>query len=228
MTIVAPRYRAAVGLWDRVEAWSTGARQRQAAAIFLGRPVGRRDRVVAAGYFALAAGRWGRWATSADHVAAVEAGLAAVPRPPARVVDVGTGTGAAAAVAAAAFPSARVVGVDRSRRMIRRARAAHPSVVFRRGDASRLPFSDGHVDLLVCLNAVPDVVELRRALAGDGHALMATSTRRLADRTDEWHARWRDVGFDRVAAGDAGSGSWELFGAAQGVPGARPDQGASS
>jgi ubiquinone/menaquinone biosynthesis C-methylase UbiE len=200
-----------VGLWARVESASTGARQRQAAAIFLGRPVRWRDRAVSAAYFAVAAGQWGRWATSAGHVAAVEAGLAALSQPPAVAIDVGTGTGAAAAVVAARFPSARVVGVDPSRRMIRRARSEHSGVSFTRGGAGRLPVPDRGADLVVCLNAVPDVVELRRALSPDGAALMATSTRALSTRTEEWHARWRQAGFTRVASGDAEAGSWELF-----------------
>ena len=63
------------------------------------------------------------------------------------VLDVATGPGHIAA--AAARRGATVVGVDVAEGMLARARAAHPEVMFRHGDAEALPFDDGSFDAVV-------------------------------------------------------------------------------
>jgi predicted TPR repeat methyltransferase len=197
---------------DRLEAWSQPARRRLAAAIFLGGRARSIDRLVAGIYFAAAVGRWERWAAEPAHTASLRAALA-VCRPPTLSIDIGTGTGCSAAVIADAFPNATVTGVDRSRAMLRRAeRNPHlDHLTFRIGTASRLPVADGSVDLVACLNAVPDPVELRRVLAPGAQTVVASSTLALADRGEVWADRWRMMHFRRVDAGDVGAGSWELF-----------------
>ena len=61
-----------------------------------------------------------------------------------RLLDVATGPGYLAAAAAAC--GAGVVGLDFSAAMVARARALHPAVAFREGDAERLPFVGAEFD----------------------------------------------------------------------------------
>jgi SAM-dependent methyltransferase len=204
--------RVRTAVLDRLESASSPARDRQAAAIFFGRRPRPLDRLIAGAYFAAAAGRWARWADEPGHAHSLEAGLASC-RPPRVAVDIGTGSGVAAAAVARRFPDASVIGTDPSRRMLSQARRSHrdAGLSFRSGTAAHLPIAPESVDLAICLNAVPDPVELGRVLGPAGQALVASSTRPLADRAIEWRARWRDLGFELTASGDAGSGSWELF-----------------
>jgi len=64
-----------------------------------------------------------------------------------RVLDVATGPGPIAAAAVAR--GAEVVGLDFSAAMISEAQRRHPSVVFREGDAEKLPFDASSFDAVV-------------------------------------------------------------------------------
>ncbi len=55
-----------------------------------------------------------RFASDPARLIPLIAALDLLPRPPARVLDVGTGTGAAALVAAERWPDAQVTGIDMS------------------------------------------------------------------------------------------------------------------
>jgi SAM-dependent methyltransferase len=70
-----------------------------------------------------------------------------------RVVDVATGQGYVAA--AAAKRGATVVGVDFSATQIALARQRYPTIEFREGDASALPFADGSFDAVVSNFGMP-------------------------------------------------------------------------
>ena len=59
-----------------------------------------------------------------------------------------TGTGYLAA--AAAKRGALAEGLDFSREMVERARANHPTVRFREGDAEQLPYDDRSFDHVLC------------------------------------------------------------------------------
>src|SRR5262247_3201964 len=72
---------------------------------------------------------------------------AAQVRAGARVLDVATGPGYVAA--AAARRGARVVAIDFSAAMLAEARARHPDVVFREGDAEALADGDATFDAVV-------------------------------------------------------------------------------
>ena len=195
-----------------LEGHTTEARSRHAADIFLrgrSRPL---DRLVSTIYFTSAAARWQAYEAVDVHLASFAAGLYRC-RVPARVVDLGTGTGGAAAMVARRYPDARVVGVDASRAMLRRARSRHsePNLRFRRGSVLRLPFPDRSFDLVTALNAVPEVSELQRVATPDAQVLVATTTRPVPASDSEWARRWRERGFRRLDAGAAGEGSWELY-----------------
>jgi SAM-dependent methyltransferase len=117
-----------------------------------------------------------------------EAALAALERPPARVLDLGTGTGSAATLVAQRFPEADVVGVDLAEAMVEEARRKLPAelegrVRFEQGDASALDFRDGAFDLVTLANAIPFFDELARVVAAEGAALFSFS---LGSRTPIW------------------------------------------
>ena len=92
-----------------------------------------------------------------------------------RVLDVACGTGVVARRAAGRMlPGGTVVGLDRLEPALDVARAA-PAVLWRRGEASRLPFADGAFDVVVCqqgLQVFPDrdraLLEMRRVLVLGG------------------------------------------------------------
>ena len=115
-----------------------------------------------------------------DSLASYEAGLEALPAPPAHALDLGTGTGAGAVAIARRFPAAAVVGADLSDAMLAEARRRLPDelrarVEFQRADASALPFADGAFELVAHANMIPFFDELARVLAPGGHALFAFS-----------------------------------------------------
>ena len=95
-----------------------------------------------------------------------------------RVVDVGCGRGDLCAAAAAR--GARPVGVDLAEGMLDAARAAHPDVEFRAGDAEDLPFERASFDAALAafvVNHLPraerGAAELRRVLVPGGRAAVA-------------------------------------------------------
>jgi SAM-dependent methyltransferase len=70
-----------------------------------------------------------------------------------RLLDVATGAGTVAVAAAAR--GAEVVGVDFSAEQLRRARAEHPELAFRQGEADALPFDSDTFDVVVCNFGAP-------------------------------------------------------------------------
>ena len=207
MTVAAAREE------DRLERWTSASRSRVAEELFLGRPARTIDRVLSRAYFEVAARRWAGYNDDGHHLAAFTAGLERYAAP-SRVLDVGTGTGESAALVARRHPTAEVVAVDTSARMLRLARARHADVAnvsFRRCSAARLPFGDATFDLVTCVNAVPDPVELRRVLRSGGTVLAAATTLGVRDESSDWVRRWVDLGFRRVATDEVEGGSWERF-----------------
>jgi ubiquinone/menaquinone biosynthesis C-methylase UbiE len=129
--------------------------------------------------FNAVAPRWDAMRTE-DAFAVLEAGLAALPEPPARALDLGTGTGKAAFAIARRFPAAEVVGVDLADGMIAEARRLTPHelgdrVRFEVGDAARLAFADDSFDLVSLANMIPFFDELVRIIRPGGHVLLSFS-----------------------------------------------------
>ncbi len=77
-------------------------------------------------------------------------------------LDVACGTGELAG--AAARRGARAHGVDFAATMVESARARHPEVEFRVGDAQDLPYDDASFDAVACAFGVPHFAEPQRAL----------------------------------------------------------------
>lgn len=89
-------------------------------------------------------------------------------------IDISCGTGHLAGAAAAR--GARVVGIDFADTMVQGARANHPGLDFRLGDAEALDFPDGAFEAAACGFGIlhfgdPDraLAEAFRVLAGGGH-----------------------------------------------------------
>ena len=147
--------------------------------------------------------------------APLEAALDRLARPPARVLDVGTGTGQAARLVATRFPSADVVGVDISPRMIEEAFRLVPEelrgrVRYEVADASRLPFEDGAFDLVTLLNMIPFFDEVARLTAAGGTVVVAFSygpETPISVASDTLRERFRPLGFDRFEDVRAGQGT---------------------
>jgi ubiquinone/menaquinone biosynthesis C-methylase UbiE len=128
---------------------------------------------------------WDGSRVTPEHMAILEAALAAVDRAPATILDVGTGTGAAARAIAARWPEAQVTGVDLSPEMVReaQARAGSPRERYLVGDASALPFPAGAFELVVLLNMIPFYDELAR-VTSPGATIVLTYSR--GDETPIW------------------------------------------
>jgi SAM-dependent methyltransferase len=151
---------------------------------------------------------------SQDAMEPLHAALDLLPRPPGRILDLGTGTGLAAVAAARRFPSAEVVGIDVSPRMIDEARRDTPADVASRvryevADAAEMAFSEPY-DLVVLANMIPFFDELQQLVAPGGHAVFTFSR---GDETpiyvpaERLRRELERRGFDRFDEVAAGTGT---------------------
>jgi SAM-dependent methyltransferase len=90
---------------------------------------------------------------------------------PARVLDAGCGTGNATGCLVEAFPGARVLGLDLSAGMLRKARVKLPGVPLVRGDAARPPLAPGSLDLVLGAYVLHHLSAPARFYAGAAAAL---------------------------------------------------------
>jgi S-adenosylmethionine-diacylgycerolhomoserine-N-methlytransferase len=135
---------------------------------------------------------------------------------PERVLEVECGDGDGALFLAREFPRARVRGVDACAERVARATARvgldpEGRIAFKQGGPRRLPFPDGHFDLVVQAAGRPAVAEAARVLRPGGRLLLVHGERpsgRLGLRR-----RWTDRalargGFELLQEGGAGGGSF--------------------
>jgi len=117
-------------------------------------------------------------------------------------LDVGTGPGQIPIKLALKLPQLEIVGIDLSEAMLARARngaaaaGVDSQVRFQSGDARRLPFSDGHFDLVMCnslLHHAADPLatlnELARVTRPQG-ALLLSDLRRPSALVFPFHITW--------------------------------------
>jgi ubiquinone/menaquinone biosynthesis C-methylase UbiE len=137
---------------------------------------------------------------------------------PERILLVECGDGDGALFLAREFPAARVRGVDRSLRAVRRATARigldpEGRIAFKAGTARSLPFPDDNFDLLAFVDSRPSPGEAARVLRPGGFLVLAYSggspaptqaARRLLGR------RLRRRGIEPVWGAEAGEGSFSV------------------
>jgi SAM-dependent methyltransferase len=153
-----------------------------------------------------------------EHLAALATAVARLEAPPGQALDLGTGTGAGALWLARAFPDARVTGLDISEAMIERAKAKLPDelsdrVEFLVGDAERLPFPDGSLDLVAQISVPVFFHEVARVLAPRGYVVVVSSLGlKTPFHTPERTLRegFRRRGIETVATGAEGPGTFFL------------------
>jgi len=172
------------------------------------------------GFFDRSAGGWDERVRpdAPQHLAALAAAVARLEAPPSRALDLGTGTGAGALWLAREFPDARITGLDISEAMIEQAKAKLPDemsgrVDFLVGDAGRLPFTDGSVDLVAQISMPVFFDEVARVLAPRGYVVVVSS---LGPKTPfhtperALHKGFRHRGIATVATGTEGPGTFFL------------------
>lgn len=151
------------------------SRKRGATSVLFHGRAALSDRILNRIYFEIAAVRWQVASQDPAHLEPFLLGLDHCGDP-SLLVDVGTGTGASAAAAAAKWTACRVVGVDSSRAMLRRARSIHSAsnLEFRRSSVDALPFDDSSIDAVTMLHAVAYPPEIHRILKPGGRVLSAS------------------------------------------------------
>lgn len=91
-----------------------------------------------------------------------------------RVVDIGTGTGAFMGHLRRLAPDARILGLDISEEMLKRARARRTGdayCCFLRADATQLPLGEGCFDVVTCHNSFAHLEDRAVALRGFARVL---------------------------------------------------------
>lgn len=99
---------------------------------------------------------------------------------PERILQLECGEGEGALFLAREFPSARIRGIDRSAETIAAATARvgldpEGRIAFKQGGPRRIPFPDGHFDLLTAIDARPLAAEAARVLRPGGFLALAIS-----------------------------------------------------
>lgn len=188
-----------------------GARARAGTTNFLLGSQALSDRLLSRMYFEVASRDWGAFASREDHLAPFVQALKALPSGRyERILDLGTGAGGSAAQLAEFMPDAEVVGLDRSRRMIREARRlfAAPNLSFRCGDAvNSSPFPEPF-DLVTAHNFIPHPPSVHGLLNSHG-VVIASGTYRPTGQLSR--VVWEEAGFEIIASEDVGAGSFEVY-----------------
>jgi len=118
-------------------------------------------------------------------------------RPGLQVLDVATGPGYVAA--RAAERGARTVGVDLSDAMLAFARARHPAVEFRSGNATALPAPDGSFDAVVAAFLLLHLASPEQAAAQALRVLVPGGRAAFTVWDHPARSRWLGVLFDALA-----------------------------
>jgi SAM-dependent methyltransferase len=155
-----------------------------------------------------------RMSDRADRLAALAAACDRLPRPPERILEIGTGTGDGARVLARRFPEADVHAADLSPAMVRTAESKTPDelrVSYLEADAAELPFEGASFDVVAQVNVPVYFTEVARVLRPGGHVVVAST---FGPRTPYYTAhstlrrRFSRRGVEEAATGEAGGGDF--------------------
>ena len=80
------------------------------------------------------------------------------------VIDIGSGPGTMCECLRVSMPGTKVVGIDRCERMIEHARESYPRCTFIEGCAEAIPLRSASVDIVVSLNTLHHLSDVRLAL----------------------------------------------------------------
>jgi len=105
-----------------------------------------------------------------------------------RVLDVGCGTGKQLAANRARFPGLALIGVDRSRGMLRIARDREPSVAWVHGDAQALPIASRSVDYVTNQYSYPHIPD-KKAFMREVFRVLRPSGHFVLQNIDPWSMR---------------------------------------
>jgi SAM-dependent methyltransferase len=138
---------------------------------------------------------------------------------PERVLQIGSGDGEAALFLAREFPTARVRGIDADPEAVAAATGRvgldpEGRVAFKVGGPRKLPYPEGQFDLVAVVDARPSPAEVARVLRPGGHLiLVATHGAAAGEGVSGWllGRGLRARRFERIAAEDAGSGSFVVL-----------------
>ena len=205
------RMSAGKTLLSTLDRWTRGARVRAGTTNFLLGSQGTSDRILSRIYFEAASREWGGFATQEDHLAPFLRGLDALPAETfARILDLGTGAGGSAGLLADRFTDSSIVGLDRSRRMIREARKrfTQSNLRFEIGDAVSLDQGSAQFDLVTAHNFIPHPPHVSRVLAPRGYFVGSGTYQPLSDVS---RGVWESAGFESVAREPVGDGSFDVY-----------------
>jgi SAM-dependent methyltransferase len=138
---------------------------------------------------------------------------------PERVLQLACGDGEAALFLAREYPAARVRGIDADAEAVAAASRRvgldpEGRVAFKLGGPRRIPYPEGHFDLVAVVDARPSPRELARVLRPGGHLVLVATG---GEATGSGVSRWlldrglRGHGFEEIAAESAGAGSFVVM-----------------
>lgn len=112
-----------------------------------------------------------------------------LPKDAKHVLDVGCSSAVLTAEVAKNLPNAKLTGIDSYKKAIDFAKSKYPSLELLVADAHKLPFKDNVFDLVICTETLEHVtnpkkslLEIKRVLAKNGHAIISMDSGSLAFR----------------------------------------------
>lgn len=123
------------------------------------------------------------------HMQKLQEVIKLLPKDAKRVLDVGCSSAVLTAEVAKNLPNAKITGIDCYKKAIDFAKSKYPNLELLVADAHKLPFKDKVFDLVICTETLEHVIdpeesllEIKRVLAKNGHAIISMDSGSLAFR----------------------------------------------